>query len=147
MNVPVVPLVDAVLEKMGTDSTLLGNGSIGLIKAPFSSSDSLTMGAITEADFDGYKRLGYGNPSIAFTGADGNEYVQGTPCMFQPTGSSSPNTCYGLFITNGHDTTVLQDSDAFDEPIPMASPANSITVIPRFGLNPDNGLGLNVISD
>jgi len=147
LNIPVIPFLDALLVAMGTDSTLLGNGSIGLIREPFSSSDSITMADITEANYEGYARQGYGNPSVAFTGADGNEYVQGLTKMFVPTGSDSPNTIYGVFITNGDDSSTIQVTDAFDAPVPLASPANQITITPRFGINPTNGLGFNVISD
>ncbi len=51
-----------------------------------------------------------------------------------------------LFLT-GSTSGTLQGSDAFDSPIPLASPANRITITPRFGINPKTGLGFNVVSD
>lgn len=143
MNVPVVPFVEALVKVMGTDSTLLGGGHMGLIKAPFSSSDSITMGDITEANYEGYSRVAYGNPSVPFVSNDGNVYVQGLTCVFQPTGDDSPNTIYGVFVVSGHDTATIQLTDGLDQPVPLATTANSLTIIPRFGLKPTNGLGFN----
>lgn len=147
MNIPTKALIDEILVLAGSSSLALGNGSIGLIAAPFAPSPTLTLASITEATFSGYARQGYGNPSVPFTGADGNEYVQGNTVQFLDNATTTVNTIYGLFVTNGHDSTTLIDSDQFATPIFMNGPSSQITITPRFGINPLGGLGLNVVSD
>jgi hypothetical protein len=146
MNVPTKAAIDKMLVAMGADSTQLGNASMGLIAAPFAPSPTLTLSAITEANFTGYARKSIGNPTIAFTGQDGNEYVEGTTNMWMPSDSITPNTIYGAFLTFGNDTTKLWSSDQLGASVGLPGPGSQITITPRIGFNPLNGAGLNVIS-
>lgn len=147
MNIPAQSFTDALLVAAGSDSTQLGSGSIGLIAAPFVPTPSLTLAEITEASYTGYARQGIGNPTVTFTGADGNEYVEGNTVRFQPTGSSSVNNIYGSFTTPGSSTTTMITAELFPAPIPLAGPSNQITITPRYGLNPLTGMGNNIVSN
>jgi hypothetical protein len=147
MNQPTLAAVDKMLSVLGNSSLQLGNGSIGLIAAPFTPAPTLTLANLTEATFHGYSRQALGNPTATFTGGDGNEYVEFTTAQFLCSDTVSPNTIYGLFLTFGNSTTALWATDPFPAPLPMASPANQITITPRVGLNPTVNFGLNVISN
>jgi|HubBroStandDraft_3_1064219.scaffolds.fasta_scaffold01389_12 hypothetical protein len=147
MNVMTKVAIDKMLTAMGADSTQLGNASMGLIAAPFAPSSTLTLASITEANFSGYARKSIGNPTIAFTGADGNEYVEGTTNSWMPSDTVTPNTIYGVFINPGNSTTTLWASDQLGIPVPLAGPGNQLTATPRVGFNPTNGAGFNVISN
>jgi hypothetical protein len=146
VNTPTRHAVDALLVAMGGDSTQLGNGSIGLVKSPFSPDPALTLADLDEADYSGYARQGIGHPTIPFTSTDGLEYVEGTTCRFMPSDTTTPNTIYGMFLTTGSGTTTLWASDAFDNPIFLTGPSRQVTITPRVGLNPAGNFGLNVIS-
>lgn len=147
MNVPTQNLLDELLLLVGASSLGLGNGSIGLIAAPFTPAENLTLASLTEANFHGYSRKSLGTPTITFTGGDGNEYIEFNTVNWQCSDTVSPNTIYGLFFTAGNNTITLQSSDKFTVPLPMSGPSNQITVTPRFGLNPGSNYGLNIISN
>lgn len=147
MNQPTKVLLDAMLKALGSESTSLGNASLGLCKAPFTPTVNLAIADITEANYSGYARQGLGTTTTTFTGGDGKEYVEFTTLRFQPTDTVTVNTVYGLFLVLASDTTKLADSDAFTAPIPMSGPSNQITITPRFGLDPAANYGLNVISN
>lgn len=149
MNQPTLAALDALLKAVGSESTQLGSGTvatIGLISAPFTPSPTLTLASLTEATFNGYARKPLGNASVTFSGGDGKEYIEFPTVQFTPTGSTSPNTCYGVFFTFGNSSTTLWGTDAFATPVPMASPANQITITPRIGADPAGNWGLNIIS-
>jgi hypothetical protein len=147
VNQPSYTALNLLLSKLGTDSTMLGNGSIGLISAPFAGNPSLGLvSQITEATYPGYARQGLGTSSVTFTGADGNQYVEFSTVRFQPTGSSTPNTIYGLFYTPGNSTTTIWSVDALSSPVGFSGSSNQLTITPRQGLNPGGNFGLNVIS-
>lgn len=147
MNVPTQIALDTVLEEIGSSSTLLGDGSIGLIAAPFSPSESTTLSSLTEANFSGYSRKALGTPTVTFTGGDGNEYIEFNTAQFNCSSTATVNTIYGLFLTFGNSSTALFATDAFQNPLPMAGPSNQITITPRVGLNPANTMGSNVLSN
>ena len=147
MNVPTITLLYSLLQELGTDTTRIGNGSIGLISAPFTPNSSTTLGILTEANYNGYSRKSIGTSSVTFTGGDGKAYVEFSTLQFIPSGSSTPNTIYGAFVTFGNSTTTLVYTEAFSPALPMASTSNQITITPRFGLDPAGNYGLDVVSN
>jgi hypothetical protein len=147
MNTPTLAGLDKILSKVGNDTTMLGDGEIGLIAAPFTPGPTLTLANLTEATYHGYTRGTLGNPTATFSGGDGNEYVEFSTNQFLCSDTVTPNTIYGCFFTFGSDSTKLFCTDPFATPLPMASAANQITITPRFGLNPAGNFGLNVISN
>lgn len=146
MNIPVLAMLQALLTWLGDTSTALGNGSIGLIAAPFSGSQSTSLGGITEANYQGYARQSIGNSPAIFTGSDGNAYAEFNTVEFAPTGSATVNTIYGMFWTPGNSTTTLWLTDGLIVPYGMSGTNNRLTITPRFGLNPGGNFGLNVVS-
>lgn len=146
MNVPTYSMLDAILIALGSTTTELGGGSIGLIAAPFAGSPSTTLGGLTEANYDGYARQAVGSPNVTFNGSDGNVYVEFNTLQFSPTGSATPNTIYGFFWTPGNSTTTCWATDALAQQVYFSGTQNRLTITPRMGLNPANPFGLNVIS-
>jgi hypothetical protein len=147
MNIPSLLMLQGYLAWLGSTTTALGNGSIGLIAQPFSGSQSTTLvNQLTEANYNGYARQALGNPSTTFVGSDGNVYNEFNTLQFVPTGSSTPNTIYGVFFTPGNDSTKVWQTDALAAPFGMSSSLNRLTITPRCGLNPAGNFGLNVIS-
>jgi hypothetical protein len=139
-------MLTAYLQWLGSTTTALGNGSVGLIAAPFSGSFSTTLGGLTEANYNGYFRQPLGTSTATFIGSDGKLYVEFSTVRFQPTGSSTPNTIYGLFYTPGNSTTGVWQTDALAAQVFLSGPTNQITVTPRCGLDPAGNFGLNVVS-
>jgi hypothetical protein len=147
VNTPSRAALDRILSLIGTDSTQLGSGSIGLIAAPFTPGPNLTLAQINEATFGGYLRQSLGSHSPTFTGADGFEYNEIGTFVFQGSSTTTPNTIYGLFLTPGSSSSTLWGSDKFAAPIPINGPASQVTITLRVGLDPNNGnYGMNVIS-
>lgn len=146
MNAPTKTYLDLLLAAEGSATTQLGAASMGLIAAPFTPGPAQTLAGLTECTYQGYARQSLGSSTVTFTGADGLEYVELSTLRFQPTGSASPNTAYGLFITYGGSTTTLAYSDSFPAPVPLASPASQITITPRIGRSAAGNYGTNVIS-
>ena len=147
MNQPSYTQLNAMLAALGSNTTMLGNGSIGLIAAPFAGNPSLGLTSqITEANYPGYSRQALGTSTVTFTGSDGNQYVEFSTLRFQPTGSSTVNTIYGTFYTPGNSTTTIFQTDALTAPVGFAGPSNQLTITPRCGLNPAGNFGLNIIS-
>lgn len=146
MNVPTYLQLQAMLAWLGSVTTALGSGSIGLIAAPFTGTPSTTFGSITEANYDGYARQSVGSSTVTFIGSDGNEYVEFNTLRFQPTGSTTPNTIYGLFWTPGNDSTKIWATDALTAQVFFNGPSRQLTITPRMGLNPTANFGINVIS-
>ena len=147
MNVPTRVALDSILATVGSDTTLLGNGSIGLIAAAFTPGPALTLASLTEANFSGYARKALGTTTTTFTGGDGLEYVEFNTAQWIPSSTTTVNTIYGAFLTNGNSTTSLFTSDSFTTPLPMAGPSNQITITPRVGLDPSGNFGLNIVSN
>jgi hypothetical protein len=146
MNVPALVMLQGYLQWLGSTTTALGNGSVGLIAAAFTGSSSTTLGTITEATYQGYARQALGTSTVTFIGSDGNVYVEFNTLRFQPTGSSSPNTIYGAFYTPGSSSTTLWQTDQFAAQVYFGGPTNQLTFTPRCGLNPGGNFGVNVIS-
>lgn len=95
-----------------------------------------------EADFDGYAAgtVTWLTPSIA---DDGNVEVVGTVPEFRPTGSTTPNSIYTLWVLSAVTGTPLCFAAMFDNaPLGMGSTSDSILVTLRF--RPQNG-GLVVV--
>lgn len=147
MNQPSYTALQAMLIALGNTTTALGNGSIGLIAAPFSGNPSLGLvSQITEANYPGYSRQSLGETSVTFNSSDGNTYIEFSTLRFQPTGSSTVNTIYGLFMTPGNDSTKIFFTDTLTTPVGFSGTANQLTITPRVGLNPSGNFGLNIIS-
>ena len=147
MNVPTYPMLDAILAALGSSSAELGGGSIGLIASALRRQPVYYARQLTEANYDGYARQGVGSPSTTFNSADGNVYVEFSTLQFAPTGSSTPNTIYGLFWTPGNSTTTCWATDVLAANVYFSGPQNRLTITPRMGLTPANPFGLNVISN
>lgn len=146
MNIPTFPMLSAFLTWLGSNTLGLSSGSIGLIAAPFSGSQSTTLASLTEANYGGYARQALAGPSAVFNGSDGKVYTEFNTLEFAPTGSTSPNTIYGLFYLGGGSSTVPFQTDALAAPFYMGGATNRLTIIPRCGLDPAGNYGLNVIS-
>jgi hypothetical protein len=147
VNIPAITMLQAMLGWLGATTTALGNGSVGLIAAAFSGNPSITLvSQVTEATYGGYSRQALGTSTVTFTGADGKLYVEFSTVRFQPTGSSTPNTIYGIFLTPGSDSTKIYNTDTLTTPVGFAGTLNQLTVTPRFGLDLSGNYGLNVIS-
>jgi hypothetical protein len=147
VNAPTKIALDRLLAVAGADSTQLGSASVGLITGTFTPGPTLTIADIVEANFTGYTRKSIGNPTVPFTGADGLEYVEGNTLTWMPSDTVTPNTITGLFVTPGNDSTKLFFSDKLASTVPLPGPGYQLTVTPRFGLNPTNGFGMNVVSN
>jgi hypothetical protein len=146
VNTPTQTYLDFLLEIEAANTTTLGAGSIGLVVAPFTPGPSVTLGGLTEASYNGYGRQALNASSIPFTGSDGLEYVELGSFRFQPTGSTSPNLCYGLFLTYGSSSIKLAYTDLLATPVALATPANQLTVTVRVGRSPAGNYGLNIVS-
>jgi len=91
-------------------------------------SDSTYIAGI--ANYDGYTQqpVVWGLPTQA---DDGFIEVLGSVAPFQPNGSDTPNTIFGLFCTMGDGS--LGFAGRFDDPpIPMGGPLDQITVTLRY---------------
>jgi hypothetical protein len=146
MNFPTDSYLLHVLANLGNDTTGLGAASIGLLSAPFTPARNLTLSSLTEANYDGYLRQGAGGETITFVGADSYDYVQASTHTFAPTGSSTPNTIYGYFLTYGSSSTALAYVEQITPPVTLNGPTTEITITARLGMNPTQPFGNGVVS-
>lgn len=110
------------------------NGAIAhLFQSPMVPSPALTLADFTaiEADFDGYAA------SAALTwGAVGTDpadraWVTAQEVEWVPTGTTTPNTIYGYYVTNAAGTALLF-WDNFPDPIPVTGPPSVVHAVPTF---------------
>lgn len=95
------------------------------------------------ANFNGYaqKTVTWQDASIA---DDGSVEVLSDPIQWVPTGSSTPNSIYGIYATLAGGNTLGFNGRFDDAPLPMDSVFQQITVTLRY--RPTNGGLVDVIT-
>lgn len=111
---------------------ILADADVGLLKANIAPSADTLFADITEASFNTYARVATTGWGVPFRQANGFWLVQADAVVFVPTDALEPNTIFGycLFENGGN---LLLGIEMFDTPIVLASPTDSLTVVPRIG--------------
>lgn len=98
----------------------------------------------TEADYDGYaaKDLVVTSPPSAFVSEFGDVIAQFPHVVFQPTGTTTPNTIYGWWLQGpgglgGAD--ILLYARRFDEQVNLLGPLQALVVEARFPIGQPAG--------
>lgn len=145
MLVPTAAALEAWIADMTADSTWLGGCSVGLYVNVITPSDGTLLSNLVEANYDGYARKVSHTWGTVFKDPNGLYSQQAQQLVFQPTGSSTMNTCQGLFVT-GSDSTKLLGVEPFNAPIPLTGPLTNITITLRVGNDAAGKWGFSVIA-
>lgn len=88
------------------------------------------IGDLVEATFAGYA-AGVLVWSAGENDSAGRAVLIGTPATFSPADAVLEETIYGVGITNTAETTLFA-AERFATPVPLASPADSLTYVTQF---------------
>ncbi len=136
MHVPfdsqVVPLLERIVI-MGLIKTYLTTTSeLHLYKAPIDPiTPEVLLADMVEADFDGYAALDPIVVSSVFLAPDGSAVVNIASHVFQATGSTTPNTIYGAYITTAA-AAALVAVLPFTSPVGVANTGDAVPVAPQL---------------
>lgn len=130
----------------GSDSThTLGSSSVGLGKAALAPTVNTKMSDISEANYTGYARKAAAFVATGIIGDGGITYVEGDSLKFLPSDTITPNTIYYEFLV-GSDSATLLAVEVLDALVPLTGPHTQLTVVPRFGLDPNANYGLSLVA-
>lgn len=106
-----------------------------LASAIFTPGPTLTPASFTEATYEGYATvLMQAWPAPVLT-PNGNVSVNASNiAVFQPTGTTTPNTIYGWWLQDHAGNVVC--CNTFPTPIVMDSPANQIALVVGWAVGP-----------
>lgn len=96
---------------------------------------------LTEATFTGYARLPMTSWTDPYNAADGKVTISGAAKHFTPTDAVTPNTIQGWFIASALAGGVLLAIEPLDTPAPLANADNTLSILPRFSLDPNASFG------
>jgi len=127
---------DAILELMlnllpsaaGSAGPLHGI-KLKLYKNPLAPQPSNLLADFTEADYTGYAESAALTWSPAVGDGSGTWQLIGSPETWAPTGTTVPNTIYGVYAVDTAGTTLIF-SEQFASPVPMAALTDSLTYLP-----------------
>jgi hypothetical protein len=119
-----------------------GNVKLHLYANDFSPSPSSVLANFTEATFDGYAALASALLMGPSRNLDGSFEVSGN-ANWAMTGSTTPNTIYGAYITDFTGTQLLF-ANRFDQPVPMVDAFSSLNTRVAVAL-PINGLLTGIV--
>lgn len=85
----------------------------------------------TEADFDGYAASAAVTWGTVATDSSGNAVVYGDAKTFLCTGSVTPNTVFGYYVTNGAGST-LEYAEAFATPVGFGNAGDNLVILPAY---------------
>jgi hypothetical protein len=91
-----------------------------------------TLSAYTECTFDGYAAQAVATWGAPTLDANNNDQYSATDVTFNMTGSVTPNTVYGYYLTDGSGNLVLAENNG--APFSMAASGYQYIVSPRFYL-------------
>jgi len=93
-----------------------------------------TLATYTEATFDGYAAVNVTTLGLPFTNVNGQAEQDWNGSNFAMTGSTTPNTIYGYYVTltPGGGSPALLWAERFSAPISMSGPTNTINVYPQL---------------
>jgi hypothetical protein len=131
----------------GSETFSLDGCSIGLIAAPFTPTENLQLSGITEANFDGYTRLGMDSFSAPFIGPNGELLTESNALEWSPSDTITANTIYGGFLIGSADSTTLKATEPLDTPITLSGPLSRLTYVPRFGFANLASFGNSLVSN
>jgi len=115
--------VDAATVTVGVGGPLNG-ALLELYQNDITPTPTTPIGDFTVADYDGYAAEALSWLAVSVNDA-GQVEVQGIIGEFRPTGSTTPNTIYGWFLTESGGALI--DSGRFEgAPISMADALNNI---------------------
>jgi len=89
------------------------------------------------ADFTIADYTGYGDKTIAAADwnpiiqPDGSAGIVGPGEFFDATGTATPNTIYGYYVTDSAGTSVLW-AERFDAPVGITGPGTGFTMVPQL---------------
>ena len=150
MFTPSRAFLAAVLERAAGTSTVtvMGSASIGLIRSPFAPTVDTTYAQVVavEANYTGYARQAAGLDTPSFIGPGNLSLLEGDLLVFMSSDTVTPNTIYGHFWT-GSATSTFYGCEMYDNPIPLPTPAERVTIVPRVGLDPNANYGLSLVSN
>jgi hypothetical protein len=118
---------------MITEQIASGNWLDGVVFRLFQNDINPTQGTVlsqlVEANFDGYAPVGPVAWGQAWTDAAGNGVTSGSTVGFFCSGTDTPNTIFGYFVTHGPTASeTLKWVERFDNPLPMQGPGNAVTL-------------------
>lgn len=113
-------------------TNVLANSNIHLFKNDLAVDENTLEADLTEADYDGYAAgpVTWGTATVA---DDGEVEVVGTVPVFVPTGDTTENQVYGIYLMIGDTTPVFYGVGRFENaPLNMSSTEDSLLVTVRY---------------
>lgn len=86
---------------------------------------------LVEATFDGYAASAAVTWGSVVVDPAGNAVVYGDAKTFTMTGSTTPNTVYGYYVTNSAGST-LEYLELFDSPVGFGGPGTTLVLLPAY---------------
>jgi hypothetical protein len=85
----------------------LDGAKLHAFQNPVTPTNAIVLADLTECDFDGYAASAAITWGAILNETDGTVYAPGGGIEFAATGSTTPNTVYGVYLTDSAGTTLL----------------------------------------
>jgi len=126
-----VPRTATILFKTAERDALLEGGELCLYQNNFTPIDTMVIGDLTEADFDGYARIPLTGWSAPALNGDFKAQTDLPAQIFTMTGSTTPNDIYGVFVVDGSGNLLYAELDP-SGPVTMDTDGQFYGYVPRF---------------
>lgn len=123
----------AMLASIKAESGYLDGAVCKLYKNSIAGGPNTELDVIEPADFDGYAtstEITWGGVAL---GEDDKAKVLGDRKEWVPTGTTTPNTVYGAYITNAAGTQLIAVLP-FEAPVYVTGPDDVVSVVPEVTL-------------
>ncbi len=120
-----------ILDQLTTLSGLMTDLHFHLYKNDLIPTEYAAVGDFVEADFTSYAASSAIVWGASIPAPAGGYQCVGDVKQWAPTDSVTPNTIFGVFVTDVGGT-VLRYAERFETPVPMASVADSLAYVPVF---------------
>ncbi len=112
---------------------LLNGAKVHLLKSPVPITPTTTLADLlaAEADYGGYAAQAVGTWGAAYFGIDGKATVTAPGLQFQPSSGTTPNSIYGVFVTNTA-SSVLLYAEAFPAAVTLLDALHALPFTPNF---------------
>jgi len=114
----------------------LDGAKVHLFTAGPTMNDRMEISDFTEATFGGYAEITLGAWSDPYVNPTGQATVTSSPCHFEATDDTTPNTVLGFYITNAGETLLIA-AQLFEDPIAFAEEFDGVTFVIDYPFGPE----------
>jgi hypothetical protein len=135
VSVPITTLYaqEEMLEAPAVSPGFLNGAKVHLFSSPYVPSRSTPLADLTaiEANYAGYAAVAAGTWGDAIVLVDGSMQILAPSIQFTPSGSTSPNTIYGAYLTDAGGTNLIY-VEPFDVPVPLPDENSGLVYTPHL---------------